>query len=40
MKPMRFHPDADTEMVEAAAWYEIQQEHLSSEQVQIMLRLT
>ncbi len=28
MKPMRFHPDADAEMVEAAEWYESQQEDL------------
>ncbi len=25
MKPIRFHPDADTEMLDAAVWYESQQ---------------
>jgi len=25
MKPTRFHPDADTEMLDAAVWYESQQ---------------
>ena len=25
MKPIRFHPEADSEMVEAAVWYESQQ---------------
>jgi len=25
MKPVRFHPDADTEMLDAAVWYEDQQ---------------
>lgn len=28
MKPIRFHPDADAEMVNAAVWYESQQEDL------------
>lgn len=28
MKTVRFHPEADTEMVEAAVWYEAQQEGL------------
>ena len=28
MKPVRFHPDADAEMVDAAVWYESQQEGL------------
>lgn len=28
MKAVRFHPDADTEMVDAARWYELQQEGL------------
>jgi hypothetical protein len=28
MKSIRFHPDADSEMVDAAQWYEIQQEGL------------
>lgn len=28
MKPVRFHPHADTEMVHAAAWYETQQRNL------------
>ena len=28
MKPVRFHPDADTEMVDAAVWYESRQEDL------------
>ena len=28
MKPVRFHPDAEAEMVDAARWYEIQQENL------------
>ena len=28
MKPIRFHPDADAEMVEAAVWYESRQEDL------------
>jgi len=26
MKPIRFHPEADSEMVDAAVWYESQQE--------------
>ena len=25
MKPIRFHPDAETEMIQAALWYEMQQ---------------
>ncbi|MBU4285502.1 MAG: type II toxin-antitoxin system RelE/ParE family toxin [Verrucomicrobia bacterium] len=25
MKPIRFHPEAESEMIEAAAWYESQQ---------------
>ena len=25
MSPIRFHPEAETEMIEAAAWYETQQ---------------
>ena len=28
MKAVRFHPEAEAEMVEAAAYYEAQQEHL------------
>lgn len=28
MKPVRFHPDADSEMVDAAVWYESRQEDL------------
>jgi len=28
MKPIRFHPDADAEMLEAALWYESQQQDL------------
>lgn len=28
MKSIRFHPEADTEMVDAAVWYESQQEDL------------
>jgi len=28
MKPVRFHPDADAEMVDAAVWYESRQEDL------------
>jgi toxin ParE1/3/4 len=28
MKPIRFHPDADTEMLNAAVWYESQQSDL------------
>ncbi|MCP5523473.1 MAG: type II toxin-antitoxin system RelE/ParE family toxin [Verrucomicrobiales bacterium] len=28
MKPVRFHPDADAEMLNAAVWYESQQEDL------------
>lgn len=28
MKTVRFHPKADTEMVDAAVWYEAQQEGL------------
>jgi toxin ParE1/3/4 len=28
MKPIRFHPDADTEMLDAAVWYESQQPDL------------
>ncbi len=28
MKPIRFHPDADTEMLDAAVWYEDQQADL------------
>jgi plasmid stabilization system protein ParE len=28
MKTVRFHPDAETEMLEAAAYYEAQQENL------------
>ena len=28
MKPIRFHPDADAEMVDAAVWYESRQEDL------------
>ena len=28
MKTIRFHPEADEEMVEAAVWYEAQQEDL------------
>jgi toxin ParE1/3/4 len=28
MKPIRFHPEADAEMVAAAVWYESQQEDL------------
>jgi hypothetical protein len=29
MKPIRFHPDADAEMLEAALWYESQQQDLA-----------
>lgn len=25
MKPVRFHPDAEAEMIEAAVWYDSQQ---------------
>ena len=28
MKPVRFHPEAETEMIDAAAWYEMQQPDL------------
>ena len=28
MKPIRFHPQAETEMIDAAAWYEAQQTDL------------
>lgn len=28
MKPVRFHPDADAEMLDAAVWYEYQQQDL------------
>jgi toxin ParE1/3/4 len=28
MKPIRFHPEAEAEMIEAAAWYEVQQADL------------
>ncbi len=28
MKPIRFHPEADSEMVDAAVWYESQQKGL------------
>ena len=28
MKPIRFHPEADAEMVDAAVWYESQQQDL------------
>ena len=28
MKQLRFHPDAESEMIEAAAWYEAQQTDL------------
>lgn len=28
MKPIRFHPDADAEMLDAAVWYESQQQDL------------
>jgi ubiquinone biosynthesis protein UbiJ len=28
MKPVRFHPDADAEMVDAAVWYESRQDDL------------
>jgi len=28
MKPVRFHPEAESEMVDAAAWYEAQQRGL------------
>lgn len=28
MKPFRFHPDADAEMLDAAVWYESQQQYL------------
>ena len=28
MKPVRFHPDADAEMVDAAGWYESRQKDL------------
>ena len=28
MKPIRFHPDADLEMLDAAVWYESQQPDL------------
>ena len=28
MKPIRFHPEAESEMIEAAAWYESQQTDL------------
>ena len=28
MKPIRFHPDAEAEMIDAAAWYEMQQRDL------------
>jgi toxin ParE1/3/4 len=28
MKPIRFHPDADAEMLDAAVWYESQHENL------------
>lgn len=28
MKPIRFHPEAEVEMIDAAAWYEMQQEDL------------
>jgi len=30
MKPVRFHPEADAEMVDAAAWYEAQQDSLGT----------
>ena len=28
MKPIRFHPEAEAEMIDAAVWYEMQQEDL------------
>ena len=28
MKPVRFHPEAESEMIDAAVWYETQQEGL------------
>ena len=28
MKPIRFHPEAETEMIQAALWYEKQQDDL------------
>ncbi len=28
MKPIRFHPEAETEMIDAAAWYEKQRPYL------------
>ena len=28
MKPIRFHPEAESEMIEAATWYEAQQKNL------------
>jgi toxin ParE1/3/4 len=28
MKPVRFHPEAETEMIDAAAWYQSQQRDL------------
>ena len=28
MKPVRFHPEAESETIEAAVWYETQQEDL------------
>ncbi len=28
MKPIRFHPDADAEMLDAAGWYELQHKNL------------
>jgi toxin ParE1/3/4 len=28
MKPIRFHPEAEAEMIDAASWYESQQEDL------------
>lgn len=28
MKPVRFHPEAESEMIDAAVWYEAQQEDL------------
>jgi len=28
MKPVRFHPEAESEMIDAAAWYEAQQADL------------
>ncbi|MCA9441624.1 MAG: type II toxin-antitoxin system RelE/ParE family toxin [Candidatus Omnitrophica bacterium] len=30
MKSIRFHPAAEDEMIESAAWYEMQQENLGS----------